>query len=89
MAAQSGSSRVIIKLLRAGAKLDSQDMYGQTPLHLAAEDEEINILVLMLNKGADTRAKTRMGLTAHDVAKRNNRDKDIIQLLEPEGMPSA
>ena len=53
---------------------------GMTPLHAAALNDQRDLVLLLIEKGADVNAKTRNGWTPSDVAARWGH-KDIVALL--------
>ena len=55
-------------LLDAGADKEKADNNGYTPLHRAAQRGCIDVLGLLLERGADTHARTKAGKTALDLA---------------------
>ena len=60
-------------LLRAGAAPSPKDGDGDTPLHLAARQDAVEILAILLKYGADTKAKNRLGETPLDTAHKSYR----------------
>ena len=57
-------------------------MYGQTPLHYAAAYDLLEILKLLLQKGADASLEDYGGHTALDIAINYYRsEKEIIKML--------
>ena len=48
--------------------INSQDMKGNTPLHLAARDSIPGMLIQIVEVGADTSIKNNAGHTAGDIA---------------------
>src|SRR4029077_10046175 len=69
-------------LLAHGAKLDSVDRFGMTPLLYAASINhgDISVMEKLIAAGADTSAKNKEGLTALDLAKRYNHE-DMAKVL--------
>ena len=55
-AAQDGDVQKVIELLSAGYLPDKFDELGKTPLHYAAENENIELIHVLLNAGADVNA---------------------------------
>jgi ankyrin len=53
-----------------------------TPLHVACKWGKINMVSLLINKGADIEAKTRDGLTPLHCAARSGHDQVVDLLLE-------
>jgi ankyrin repeat protein len=69
-------------LLEGNADINARDgNYGQTPLMLALRDSNVNILRLLLARGADVQLRDNEGLTAWDHARGARRD-DIVAILE-------
>jgi ankyrin repeat protein len=70
-------------LVAAGAKVDEKNKWGMTPLHLAASFEAIDVIKLLLQKGANVRAKAE-GLSAEPLhlAVANNRPAAAALLVE-------
>ena len=67
-------------LLEAGAKTRVVDVFGMTPLHLAAQGGHAGIVRLLLEHGADVNAKHSDGVTALALAQATGR-ADIVQML--------
>lgn len=78
-AAHAGSVR---RLIAAGASLDLPDDRGVTPLMQAVCWENLDMVKLLVEAGADTGARDRSGRTALEMAKAN-RHQEIIEYLEP------
>ena len=71
------------RLLRGGAKVDLPNAQGETPLILAVHNRDINMVKLLLSKGADPkRGDTVAGYSALDYARRDGRNTAIIKALE-------
>lgn len=69
VAAARGYHTEIVKLLVArGAKLDVATPDGDTPLHCAARNERLDTMRVLLQAGADCRAKNAHGQTPSAVA---------------------
>lgn len=75
-----GRTDMVKALLDAGAKTRVVDVFGMTPLHLAAQGGHIEIVRLLLKYGADVNAKHPDGTTAFALAQATGR-ADIVQLL--------
>lgn len=67
IAAEFGKEAVHVEiasiLIKAGAKVNVSDSYGQTPLHLAARESRAEIVRLLLEAGAEVDARTDKGFT--------------------------
>ena len=79
-----GSSSVDL-LLAAGARLDSVDYEGNTPLHKAADWDCVEALARLLAAGAEIDAVNRHGHTALMQAVVGNRCPDTVKFLLDEG----
>jgi ankyrin repeat protein len=49
-AVEKGNTERVISLIEKGADVNLKDKYGQTPLHIAARDDKMTIIDLLLNK---------------------------------------
>ena len=65
-------------LIDAGADKEKADNSGHTPLHRAAQRGSLDVLGLLLERGADTHARTKAGKTALDLARRGQ-EKSLRQ----------
>ncbi|MEX0762123.1 MAG: ankyrin repeat domain-containing protein [Dehalococcoidia bacterium] len=63
-----GSHQVVQKLLDAGTPVSTAEHGGYTPLHLAAARGDLELVSLLVRRGADPTAKTDKGETAADIA---------------------
>ena len=63
-----GHSQVVESLLSKGAKIDSKDMNGKTPLSLAATEGHPQVVESLLSKGAKIDSKDRNGNTPLSLA---------------------
>uniref|UniRef100_A0A061S352 Uncharacterized protein n=1 Tax=Tetraselmis sp. GSL018 TaxID=582737 RepID=A0A061S352_9CHLO len=97
--AKKGLTEDLKKALEAGADANQLDVYGQTALMCMAQQAELDMVKLLLSKGADpfltSSAPGRKGMTAmdyafmeQDMAAADLRGKrmnyaKIIRLLEP------
>lgn len=61
-------SIIVQRLLSAGANVNAQDAKGWTPLMEIVVSDRIDIVKLLLKKGADTSIKNKDGKTALDIA---------------------
>lgn len=75
-----GRVDMVKALLEAGAKNQFFDVFGMTPLHLAAQGGHAEIVRLLLEHGADVNARHPEGATALALAQAAGR-ADIVQLL--------
>jgi ankyrin repeat protein len=72
-------------LLARGADVNLKDKFGWTPLHFAAESADVNIIELLLDKGAEVNAKDdEAGFTALHHAVRLGK-RNVAELLITRG----
>jgi ankyrin repeat protein len=73
------------KLIELGADVNIVDTWNITPLHIAASDQNREIVQLLIKKGHKVSPQeSKLGLTPLDIAIiRNN--KDIVQILKENG----
>ncbi|RYP12344.1 hypothetical protein DL765_007390 [Monosporascus sp. GIB2] len=70
------------RLLGAGARINSKDKFGRTPLHWASENGHDTVVKLLLESGADTNVEDDMGRTPLHWASENGHDTVVKLLLE-------
>jgi len=76
----------VAALVDAGAKLDQQDIYGWTPLFAAAEDGDLDIMKVLLKKGAKVDERDKECNTALLFAADSTTDKlNVTKLLIKSG----
>ncbi len=82
---------IIEELVKRGAWVDSRNQRGQTALHLAAERGKINIVNLLLEKGASVNIKDNNDQLPVDVATGQAKSvlQDIKEKKETEGTPTS
>lgn len=83
-AAMYGKAEAISALLKAGAKLDTQDEEGRTALMAASAENRSESVKLLLGGGAGVEVKNDIGQTALLVAVENSRP-EIVDLLAAAG----
>ena len=82
LAARNNPDEEVVRtLLAAGADVNARAYYGQTPLHLAAENENAAVTTLLLEAGADVNAREWMGRTPLHAAAEGNENPAVIDLL--------
>ncbi|CAO2840603.1 unnamed protein product [Amaranthus hypochondriacus] len=91
LAALSGDfhmvSHLILNLLDVEFLINQKDIDGNTPLHLATQDQQIEVVeILIQNEKVNGRLANKEGSTACDLAKNkltvsNDADKEIVQRL--------
>ena len=69
-------------LIDANAVVSAQDEHGQTPLHIAAEVNNISLVKLLLEEHADLISQNKRGETPLHVAVQSRRDAAAKLLLE-------
>ncbi|KAI0138930.1 hypothetical protein F4776DRAFT_42914 [Hypoxylon sp. NC0597] len=73
-------------LINHGARTQSRDINGRTPLLQAAYNGSVDILRLLLAKGADTKAKDMDSVGVLSLARRKEDNDAVIQLLLEHGV---
>jgi len=69
LAARSGDLKEVRRLVESGVPVDSADSWGTTPLALAVQQNETEVVKYLLEKGADPGSReTFFGMSALDVA---------------------
>lgn len=77
------------RLLRGGAKVDLPNSQGETPLILAVHNRDINMVKLLVSRGADPkRGDNVSGKSALDYARRDDRSGAVIKALESPPTPA-
>ena len=70
-------------LLERGADINSRDNAGNTPMHIAAANNNMNSIMFLLSDiGADITIQNNYGETARDLAAEYEEGQDIVDLLE-------
>lgn len=80
-AASRGDLEAVQSHLSEGASPNEQDIFGHTALSYAVSGRHADVLLLLLNSGADVYLKNRNGKTVLDVAKSKS-FTDISYLLK-------
>ncbi|MGC4070561.1 MAG: ankyrin repeat domain-containing protein [Polyangiaceae bacterium] len=81
MAAEAGYTPGVQTLLKAGVPIDATDDHGQTALFHAAANGDLELLELLLYRGANLTRQNDEGRTALDAARECGR-KTVIKRLE-------
>jgi ankyrin repeat protein len=68
-------------LLEYGADPNTQDEYGDTPLHKAASEGRVEVVELLLVYGADPTVKDEDGRTPLDLARVKGR-REVVSVIE-------
>ena len=70
-------------LLSVGAKVDGANRMGETPLIVAVQQREPELVKLLLKSGADPdKPDSAAGYSARDYAARDPRAREILQLIQ-------
>ena len=89
--ALGGKTSAVELLLTHGAAIDVQDVaYGDTALHKAATNGNLEVVQLLVERGADATVRNKQGQTAYDAAAEypNQPDRQaVMRYLEPEKHP--
>ncbi|XP_023130359.1 cyclin-dependent kinase 4 inhibitor C isoform X2 [Amphiprion ocellaris] len=72
-AARAGFGDSVCALLNYGANVNSVDQLGNLPLHLAAEEGNLEVVQLIIGLTADPEAANGEGLTARQLAERRGK----------------
>lgn len=82
VAARYGFDQGVEWLLSMGARVDGTNKMGETPLITAVEQRQTQIVRMLLAAGADPdKTDTAAGYSARDYAERDNRSRDILQMI--------
>jgi ankyrin repeat protein len=82
LAASKGNESVLNYLIEKGADIDFQDKNGYCALHFAAQNKEIRITEILLNRGANPNLKDLHGNAPIWTAIMNSREEfDIVKML--------
>lgn len=82
LAAQAGSAEAVAALLAHGADVNVKDTtHGRTPLIFAVSEDRVDAMKLLIAKGADIKATTKItdyvARSQADNAEKSSRDKEI------------
>ena len=84
-AAKKGNTRMLARLLKAGADPNKEDEDEVRPLHTAAEHNRSRAVKLLLEAGADVDAENGLGRwTALDIAEESGFNRVVKLLRERE-----
>jgi ankyrin repeat protein len=79
-AAKQGNTKAVKQHLDAGTDVDAKDdQYGGTPLHYAAMEGHMEIVELLITKGADVNAATKNGHTALSYTKLHPETAELLR----------
>jgi ankyrin repeat protein len=83
LAARVGFTAIIPQLVKMKAKVDATNRMGETALIVAVQQRQTQAVKLLLEAGANPdKTDTAAGYSARDYAKRDNRSRDILKLIE-------
>mmetsp|Transcript_11330 Transcript_11330/g.15704 ORF Transcript_11330/g.15704 Transcript_11330/m.15704 type:complete len:923 (-) Transcript_11330:19-2787(-) len=82
-AASGGEVARLVELLKFGTDVNSADVNGQTPLHHAVKNEQIPIIEVLLEKGANVNAIDQTSVCAIDCGKPEIRELILEKLSFP------
>lgn len=80
-AVDSGDRAKVEELLAQGAKADTSNAYGETPLHFALDEK---IAVMLIAHGADVNARNELDMTPLHYAVLSNKPR-VVELLITHG----
>ncbi|MBQ9419431.1 MAG: ankyrin repeat domain-containing protein [Synergistaceae bacterium] len=88
-AARNNTAEAVDILVKAGAYLNSQDIYGNTALIYAADNNTDDVVGVLLDAGADIELKNIAGFSAFDYARKNYRlaDSDVLEKMKLAKIP--
>jgi ankyrin repeat protein len=82
MAAGGGHLATVETLLSLGARVDSQDIHGFTPLAMASQEGRTDCVFALLQAWADPALQDRQGNRPIHKAAQSNREGAVAALLE-------
>jgi ankyrin repeat protein len=80
-----GKLDLLRQALDRGESPNARDVDGYTALHGAAENGHVQVVTLLLERGAHVRALTRDGLTPLDLAEMSDQDAVALVLRQHGG----
>ena len=89
-AARVGYKAAAEWLLARKAKVDETNRMGETALIIAVQQRHKDLVKLLLDKGADPdKADSAAGYSARDYARRDNRNPELLRLIEAKKKPAT
>lgn len=90
LACQNGYIKFVKFLLEEKeAKIEAKDEFGYTALHIAAEENQDEIVTLLTNLGADREARTESGKTALHIATEKGQTEAVLALVRSKSVIGA
>jgi len=81
LACQHKRFQYVSRLTQNGSHINAQNVFGNTPLHIAASVGDVSSVKLLLQKGADRRILNNDSLTPEQLAVNNNQSQ-VIPVLQ-------
>lgn len=75
-------TKVARELLSRGAEVNARDSHDQTPLHRAAFGGNVEVAQVLVQAGADTTARDRVGASPGDIARKRKKNEVLVALGE-------
>jgi ankyrin repeat protein len=86
MAARKGDKAEVGKLLDDGARIDAPDSAGgRTAMHWAAKEGQLEVVTLLIERGADLTVKDRAGKTPLCIAAESGKADVVQRILDASG----
>jgi ankyrin repeat protein len=79
---------IVLMLMGAGAKIDAVDIYGNTPLHMAALANNAPVCAILIRAGANPDIRNNEGLTPLHLCTINNSSDSCRLILALGGNPN-
>ncbi|MEC4735587.1 MAG: ankyrin repeat domain-containing protein [Wolbachia endosymbiont of Halictus tumulorum] len=86
--AAAGNDQKIVELLIKGVSVDDTNKNGETPLHYATQNGQLEIAEFLIKKGARIHAKSNSGKTPLDIAREKGYTR-IVYILSHTSLHSA
>ncbi len=88
VASRVGFAEAVDWLIGLKAKVDTDNRMGETPLIVAVQQRQLPIVRTLLGAGANPDKTDFAGYSARDYARRDQRARDILQLIEAKKRPA-